>query len=193
MRHLSSLPDPGPPSRCVFQDRHQSHRGRRIKTLFPSRPSCTAKTISMYAVFKLRHASENSYLTSDTTEEKERVSNHLEAHQRYYGWLQSIKEMFSCQHGQTLFGGMGGGGVFSIRTSKGNAELQTGSVFVYPTQAHSGSTPLRTANAQTDANHMTGHAELQRAPPETVCVYVCVTVNMCVVQLLCGKTKCVIQ
>lgn len=89
--------------------------------------------------------------------------------------------------------GDGGGGVFSIRTSKGNAELQTGSVFVYPTQAHSGSTPLRTANAQTDANHMTGHAELQRAPPETVCVYVCVTVNMCVVQLLCGKTKCVIQ
>lgn len=113
MRHLSSLPDPGPPSRCVFQDRHQSHRGRRIKTLFPSRPSCTAKTISMYAVFKLRHASENSYLTSDTTEEKERVSNHLEAHQRYYGWLQSIKEMFSCQHGQTLFGGMGGE-VFSL-------------------------------------------------------------------------------
>lgn len=48
-------------------------------------------------------------------------------------------------------------------------------MFVYPTQARSGSTPLKTANAQTDANHMMGHAEPQRAPPEAacVCLYVC--------------------
>lgn len=52
-------------------------------------------------------------------------------------------------------------------------------MFVYPTQACSGSKQLIPANAQTDANHMMGHAELERAPPETVCVHVCVCVTEC--------------
>lgn len=48
-----------------------NHRGERgEKRVFPSRPSSTLRTISMYTVFKLRHASDNSYLTSDTAEEK---------------------------------------------------------------------------------------------------------------------------
>lgn len=76
-----------------------NHRRRRRRTtLFPSHLSSALMTISMHAVFKLRHASENCYLMSDTSEENKRCKI-IWKHIREYGWLQCIQEIFSCQHG----------------------------------------------------------------------------------------------
>lgn len=80
---------------------HTAGGGEEEDFLFPSRNRSAPKTISASVVaFELRHASESSYLMSDTIEGKsEGLYKHLETHQRCCGRLRSVQEIFSCLHG----------------------------------------------------------------------------------------------
>jgi len=129
--------------------------------------SCTLKKI------KLRHASQNSYLLSDIKVRGVALSGNTSE----VAWVVSIHigDIFAVNIATLFFlfregeeRRRRGGGAFCIKTRKGNAKLWRGSVFVYPTQAF----PEKTANIQTDANHMMA----ARASQETASM--CVSVRL---------------